>query len=220
MNDRIFTWFVARPRWIAIAVLVFAVDAWLLAAWLLDPLLQSAFAGPDPVVCSRAARTQARRDIAACCAQEDVHPWPICEGTSAERRREAQDERAVQRNLSSREQWARRQPSHYRYTFRFGCFYCPGITGFTFTSDVHGGVPTLAAAAGDYAGERADLSWAGKYATMDRVFDAVEAAIRQNPYYFVEYSKEWGYPSELDWGVLYVTDAVTMFNVIDFQVLP
>ena len=55
---------------------------------------------------------------------------------------------------------------------------------------------------------------------MDRGFDAVEAAIRQ--ILTTSWSTARSGVTRVNWigVVLYLTDTVTMFNVIDFQVLP
>lgn len=217
MHARILRWLHARPLAIAMVFLLFAGETCFLAAWWMGPQVEAVFNGPDPTVCSRAQQTHNRRDVTDCCAAASVYPRPVCEGTPAERRRQAERARAAARLDQSRARWEDQRPQHYRFTYRFSCFICPGIAGPTFTSEVRQGQVVLA---GSGVGEPPDLEWAGRYATMELIFAAVEATRAGSPYHAVEYSRQWGYPRRLSWGTLYVTDSVTSLEVLDFEALP
>jgi hypothetical protein len=77
-------------------------------------------------------------------------------------------------------------------------------------------VAVLAATGQGAFGEPYDAGFAKWYASMEAVFDAVDAAIEDRPYHYVECSRRWGYPTEFSWGTIYVTDSTTQFEVIGF----
>jgi hypothetical protein len=223
MHKAILHWIDMQRPWVVVLIaLVLLADFSLLAAAWLGPEIDKVFEGPDQSVCLRARQTQAKKDIEACCAGGAWPTWSACEGTVAKRRQDAEKEAAHRLNQSRRARWEEGRPSHYRYSFRFTCFVCRGISGFTFISEVTSGVPVLTATGQGAFGELYDEGFAKRYSTMEAVFDAIDAAIENQPSYSMGYSARWGYPKTFSWGVPYyvATDSMTEFEVIDFQVLP
>jgi Family of unknown function (DUF6174) len=222
MHDRVLRWVFSHPGLAALGVVVLVAEGIAFAAWLAAPWMQTALSGPDPDVCWQAELTQSQRAIAACCA---VESWPtrtICEGSAPVRRRQAENARTLEVNQDMRERWEAREPSHYRFSFQVFCFTCWSYSGFTFTSEVTGGVPDLRVTGEGEFGYQPNLMGAGRYSTMEGVFDAVEGAIRGSMSSDVSYSPRWGYPRQVSWGTppSIVTDSMTTFKVLDFEVLP